>query len=57
MSANTGMAFHCTMAVADAAMVQGVTMISSPGSASIAPTAAISPEVQELTAMACRTPK
>ena len=57
MSANTGMAFQCRMAVALAAMVQGLTITSSPGSMPTAPTAATKPEVHELKVTACLTPK
>ena len=57
MSANTGMAFQCSIAVALAHIVHGLTMISSPGSMPTAPTAATNPEVQELTVTACLTPK
>src|SRR5204862_2256529 len=56
MSANTGMAFHTRIAVAVAAMLHGVTMTSAPGLMPAAPTAAISPDVAELTETACATP-
>ena len=52
MSANTGIAFHCSIDVAVAHIVQGLTIISSPGSISSAPTAQIKPEVQEFTTIA-----
>ena len=57
ISTNIGIAFQCNIAVALALIVHGVTIISSPGSIPIAPTAAISPEVHELTVTACLTPK
>ena len=57
MSANTGIAFQCKIAVALALIVHGVTMISSPGSIPMAPTAEIRPDVQEFTVTACFTPK
>ena len=50
------MPLKCKIAVAVAAIVHGVVMISSPGSMPIAPTAAIRPEVQELTAIAAVDP-
>ena len=57
ISAKIGIAFQCRMAVALAHIVHGVTITSSPGSIPIAPTAAISPDVQEFTVTACLTPK
>ena len=57
MSAKTGIAFQCNIAVALALIVHGLTITSSPGSIPIAPMAAISPEVHELTTMACLTLK
>ena len=57
MSAKTGIAFQCKIDVAVAHIVNGEVIISSPGSIPIDPTAAISPEVQELTVIACFTPK
>ena len=55
ISANTGMAIQCIIAVAEAHIVQVETIISSPGLISIAPTAQINPEVQEFTAIAYLT--
>ena len=52
ISAKTGMQFQCNIAVAVAHIVHGVTMISSPGSTLRLPTAAINPEVHELTEIA-----
>ena len=49
MSANTGIAFHCSIDVAVAHIVQGLTIISSPGSIFNEPIATVKPEVQELT--------
>ena len=46
ISAKTGMQFQCKIAVAEATIVHGLTIISSPGCTPIAPTAAIRPEVQ-----------
>src|SRR5687767_6390613 len=57
ISANTGIAFHCRIDVAVAHIVHGLTMTSSPGSIPIAPTAAMRPDVHELTLTACFTPK
>ena len=57
ISTKTGIAFQCKIAVAVADIVQGQTKTSSPGSTSIAPIAHIRPEVQELTEIACLTPK
>ena len=57
ISANTGIAFQCNIAVAVAHILHGVTITSSPGSMPTAPTAAIKPEVHELTVTACFTLK
>ena len=55
MSANIGIAPQWSMDAAQALIVHGDKIISSPGSISIAPTAHIRPEVQELTLIACLT--
>ncbi len=57
MSANTGIPLKTSAAVAEAAMVYGETMTSSPGCTPAAPTAAYNPLVQELTEMPCLTPQ
>jgi len=55
MSANTGIAFQHRIAVAEAHIVQGLTITSSPGLIPAAPMATISPDVAELTVTACVT--
>ena len=57
ISAKTGIAFQCKIAVAVAHIVHGVTITSSPGWIPIAPTAAVRPDDQEFTVTACLTPK
>lgn len=51
ISAKTGIAFHTRIAVAEADIVHGLTMTSSPGSRPIAPRATIKPEVLEFNAI------
>ena len=55
ISANTGMQFQCNILATVADIVQGVTIISSPGSISKDPTMQINPEVHEFTVIACLT--
>ena len=52
ISTKTGIQFQCKIAVAQAHMVQGVQIISSPGEGSIAPTEQIRPDVHEFTEIA-----
>ena len=56
ISAKTGIAFQCKIAVAQAHIVHGVVIISSPGSISNAPIDAIKPDVHELSVIAYFTP-
>ena len=56
ISAKIGIQFQCKTAIAVAVIVQVGTIISSPGSKSIAPTAAINPDVHELKVIANSTP-
>ena len=51
------MQFQCNIAVAQAHIVHGVQIISSPGDGSIAPIEQIKPDVHELTEIAYLTLK
>ena len=55
ISAKIGIAFQCNIQVADAHIVHGLTMISSPGFISNDPTEAIRPDVHEFTEIAYLT--
>ena len=57
ISAKTGIAFHHKIDVADAHIVHGLTITSSPGSTPAAPIAVMRAEVAELTVTACFTLK
>jgi len=53
ISANTGIAFHIKIDVAEALIDHGLTITSSPGSIPIEPNAVIKPDVLEFTVTAC----
>src|SRR5581483_8491219 len=57
ISANTGTALHIRIAAAEADMVYGLTITSSPGPQPRAAIAACRQEVADFIATACATPK